>query len=177
MLCCTEPGLNETLYILYINCWTVNTCNVNAWCKYWYINIDWEWQITEPTSRQRGHPTGTRLQLSENNLRTESNIWSQVPEWTLTYWLTDWPTVCCKLTSKCTVVKRDEPRPILWRFLNVRLGRRSGFYLKTLYNLSCSHFWNSPTKQVGTHLFPPRSSQELRFRLSRQIQVVSKRAL
>jgi hypothetical protein len=37
--------------------------------------------MTDPTSRQRGHPTETRQQLSENNLQTESNIWSQVPEW------------------------------------------------------------------------------------------------
>jgi hypothetical protein len=37
--------------------------------------------MTDPTSRQRGRPTETRLQLLNNNLRTESNIWSQVPEW------------------------------------------------------------------------------------------------
>jgi hypothetical protein len=36
--------------------------------------------MTDPTSRQRGHPTETRQQLSDNNFRTESNIWSQVPE-------------------------------------------------------------------------------------------------
>jgi hypothetical protein len=32
-------------------------------------------------SRQRGRPTETGQQISENNLRTESYIWSQVPEW------------------------------------------------------------------------------------------------
>jgi hypothetical protein len=37
--------------------------------------------MTDPTSRQRGRPTKTRQQLSENNLRAESNIWSKVPEW------------------------------------------------------------------------------------------------
>jgi hypothetical protein len=37
-------------------------------------------QMTDPTSRQRGRPTKTRKQIPENNLRTESNIWSQVPE-------------------------------------------------------------------------------------------------
>jgi hypothetical protein len=37
-------------------------------------------QMTDPTSRHRGRSTETRQQISENNLRTESNIWSQVPE-------------------------------------------------------------------------------------------------
>jgi hypothetical protein len=37
--------------------------------------------MTDPTSRQRGRPTKTRQQISENNLPTDSNIWSQVPEW------------------------------------------------------------------------------------------------
>jgi hypothetical protein len=35
--------------------------------------------MIDPTSRQRGHPTETRQQLS-HKLRTESNIWSQVSE-------------------------------------------------------------------------------------------------
>jgi hypothetical protein len=56
--------------------------------------LDWERQMTDPTSHQRGRPTETRQQISENNLRTESNIWSQVPEWA---WnldiLTDRPSV------------------------------------------------------------------------------------
>jgi hypothetical protein len=38
-------------------------------------------QMTDPTYHQRGRPAETRQQLSENNLRTESNIWSQAPEW------------------------------------------------------------------------------------------------
>jgi hypothetical protein len=42
-----------------------------------YVNTD----TTDPTYRQRGRPAETRQQLSENNLRTESNIWSQAPEW------------------------------------------------------------------------------------------------
>jgi hypothetical protein len=37
--------------------------------------------MTDPTSRQRGRPTETRQQISDNNGQTESNIWSQVPEW------------------------------------------------------------------------------------------------
>jgi hypothetical protein len=54
----------------------------------------WESQMTDPTSRQRGRPTETRQQLSENNLRTESNIWSQVPEWARYLdILTDWSSV------------------------------------------------------------------------------------
>jgi hypothetical protein len=43
--------------------------------------LDWERQMRDPTLRQRGHSTETRQRLSENNLRTESNVWSQVPEW------------------------------------------------------------------------------------------------
>jgi hypothetical protein len=43
--------------------------------------LDRERQMTDPTSRQRGRPKKTRQQISEINLRTESNIWSQVPEW------------------------------------------------------------------------------------------------
>jgi hypothetical protein len=43
--------------------------------------LDRERQMTDPTSRQRGRPRKTRQQISENNLLTESNIWSQVPEW------------------------------------------------------------------------------------------------
>jgi hypothetical protein len=36
--------------------------------------------MTDPASRQGGRPTETRQQLSDNNFRTESNIWTQVPE-------------------------------------------------------------------------------------------------
>jgi hypothetical protein len=56
--------------------------------------LDREWQITDPISRQRGRPKKTRQQISENNLRTGSNIWSQVPEWTrYLHITTDWPSV------------------------------------------------------------------------------------
>jgi hypothetical protein len=58
--------------------------------------LDWERQMTDPTSRQRGRPTETIQQLSENNLRTESNISSQVPEWAR---YLDILTVSCKVTS------------------------------------------------------------------------------
>jgi hypothetical protein len=36
--------------------------------------------MTDLTSRQRGRPTETRQQISESDLLTESNIWSQIPE-------------------------------------------------------------------------------------------------
>jgi hypothetical protein len=51
-----------------------------------------KWQT--PISRQRGRPTEKIQQFSENNLRTESNIWSQVPEWArYVDILADWPSV------------------------------------------------------------------------------------
>jgi hypothetical protein len=37
--------------------------------------------MTDPTSHQRGCPTKTKHQLSDNNIWTESNMWSQVQEW------------------------------------------------------------------------------------------------
>jgi hypothetical protein len=50
--------------------------------------------MIDSTSRQRGRPTETRQQLSENNIRTESNIWPQVPEWARYFdILTDRPPV------------------------------------------------------------------------------------
>jgi hypothetical protein len=57
--------------------------------------------MKNPTSRQRGRPTKTIQQLSENNLRTESNIWSQVPEWARYLdILTDRPSVVKWLTLR-----------------------------------------------------------------------------
>jgi hypothetical protein len=54
IICCTEPGLKEAFYILYIHPWTVsNTDNVNTLCTYW-LTIDWYWQKTDTTSSQRG---------------------------------------------------------------------------------------------------------------------------
>jgi hypothetical protein len=42
----------------------------------------------------------TRQQISENNLRAESNIWSQIPEWARYLdILTDCLTVSCNVTS------------------------------------------------------------------------------
>jgi hypothetical protein len=59
--------------------------------------------MTDLTFRQRGSPTETKQQLSEN-LRTESNIWSQVLPWH-----TDWPTVSCNVTSTSTFPCSQEP--------------------------------------------------------------------
>jgi hypothetical protein len=41
-------------------------------------------KITDPTSRQRGHPTSTNPQLSKDNQREKGNNWSQVPDGCLT---------------------------------------------------------------------------------------------
>jgi hypothetical protein len=53
-------------------------------------------QSVDPTSHQRGRPTETIQQISENNLQTESNIWSQVAEWAR---YLDILTVSCNVTS------------------------------------------------------------------------------
>jgi hypothetical protein len=45
-------------------------------------------------SSERAPQKKTRQQISENNLRTDSNIWSQVPEWARYLdIMTDWPSV------------------------------------------------------------------------------------
>jgi hypothetical protein len=73
-------------------------------CKLLQTEND-KWQT--PTSRHRGRPTETRQQLSENNLRTESNIWSQVPEWARYLdILTDWPSVVMWFRLRRLVLSR-----------------------------------------------------------------------
>jgi hypothetical protein len=37
-------------------------------------------QIADPSSRQRGRPTDTRPQISDSNIPTGKNLWSQVPQ-------------------------------------------------------------------------------------------------
>jgi hypothetical protein len=37
-------------------------------------------QIADPSSRQRGRPTDIRPQISDSNIPTGNNIWSQVPQ-------------------------------------------------------------------------------------------------
>jgi hypothetical protein len=49
-------------------------------------------------SRQRGRPTYTSPQISDSNIPTGNNIWSQVPQRCSipghNDWLTDWLTDC-----------------------------------------------------------------------------------
>jgi hypothetical protein len=57
-----------------------------------YYCRQWLWQMTDPSSRQRGRPTKTRPQLSNSNkLLVMSPRWGSTPR--LTDWLTDWPSV------------------------------------------------------------------------------------
>jgi hypothetical protein len=66
---------------------------------HWVIAI----QNANPSARQRGSPTETRPQISDSNVPTGSNIWSQVPEWARNRdTLTDWPIVSRKVTSAST---------------------------------------------------------------------------
>jgi hypothetical protein len=68
---------------------------------HWEFSDHWAttMQIADPSSHQRGHPTETRPEISDSNLPTGSNIWSQVPEWARHQnVLTDRPTVSHKAT-------------------------------------------------------------------------------
>jgi hypothetical protein len=70
------------------------------------IQCEWEWlrvlrdsdhwviilQIADPSSRQRGRPTETRQKISDSNIPTGSNIWSQVPQGCSIPRHADWPT-------------------------------------------------------------------------------------
>jgi hypothetical protein len=64
---------------------TVSSNSINrlgSLAETWYDSCEVRTRFVYPISiRWRGGPTETRQQLSDNNLRTESNIWSQVPEW------------------------------------------------------------------------------------------------
>jgi hypothetical protein len=66
---------------------------------HWVISL----QIADPSSRHRGRHTERIPQLSDSNIPTGSNIWSQVPQGCSTSrhtdWLTDWPTDSRKVTS------------------------------------------------------------------------------
>jgi hypothetical protein len=72
---CTEPGLKEALYILYIHPWTVsNTDNVNILCKYLtYILTDYRLILTKDTkdrpdlSSERADHSGTALARTSKN--------------------------------------------------------------------------------------------------------------
>jgi hypothetical protein len=56
---------------------------------YWEIAL----QIADPSSRQRGRPTETRLQISDSNIPTGSNIWAQVSQGCSIARDPDWPSV------------------------------------------------------------------------------------
>jgi hypothetical protein len=64
---------------------------------YWVITM----QIVGPSSRQRGRPIDTRPQVSDSNIPTGSNIWSQVPQGYSIPRHTDW-LVSRKVTSTST---------------------------------------------------------------------------
>jgi hypothetical protein len=76
MIGCTEPGLTEALYIVYIHKTRV-TCKMQKKKTWqWTNTANSDWQETDPTSRQRGRLTETKQQLSDR-----INTWSQVPHW------------------------------------------------------------------------------------------------
>jgi hypothetical protein len=66
------------------------TQNVNNLCKYWLTTVDCidkDWQMTDPTSRQRGRPQKRQDSNFENkNICGQK---SQIGLDTKTYWLTD----------------------------------------------------------------------------------------
>jgi hypothetical protein len=55
--------------------------------------------IADSSSRQRGRPTETRPQISDSNIPTGSNIWSQAPQGCSIPRHSDWLTVSRKVTS------------------------------------------------------------------------------
>jgi hypothetical protein len=59
---------------------------------YWLSAVKWlwRWQMTDPSSRQRGHPTETGQQIPDPNSWKGSNIWSNVHKVGLTPRHTDW---------------------------------------------------------------------------------------
>jgi hypothetical protein len=68
-----------------------------CWGKIWWESVRVE--IADPSSRQRGRPKDTRSQISDSNIPTGNNTWSQVPKgWSIPRH-TDWLTVSSKVTS------------------------------------------------------------------------------
>jgi hypothetical protein len=100
-------------------------------------------QTADSSSLQKGRPTETRTQLSDSNLPTESNIWSQFPEWARHQdMLTDWPTVSRKVTKiDFDLQPYGPPRPVcdveikevfrVWRALQ-RPPTTHLFFMKTV---------------------------------------------
>jgi hypothetical protein len=62
----------------YLECLHVVWFRVLSDSDYGVITV----QIADPFSRQRGGQIDTRLQISDSNIPTENNIWSQVPQGT-----------------------------------------------------------------------------------------------
>jgi hypothetical protein len=94
----SQSGLDTLTY------WLAVSCNVTS------------------TSRHRGRPIETRQQISENNLRTERNIWSQVPEWARYLdILTDWSTAVTWLRF---LVREDAPQRQDSKFRKTTFGRK-----------------------------------------------------
>jgi hypothetical protein len=58
-------------------------------------NTDYDWQMTDPTSRQRGRPnwTGQKISYKENE-KKKSGHGPQMGLNTKTYWLTDHQSQC-----------------------------------------------------------------------------------
>jgi hypothetical protein len=122
-----------------------------------YINdcIRCLWQMTDPTSRQRGRPTETRQQLWENNLRTESNIWSQVPRVDSISWHTDWltdrPTVNSNVISTSNV--SIEPLPSNCVGLQIQAYKLifvTPFYLQSMpvHSANCARTYTVACRRV-----------------------------
>jgi hypothetical protein len=88
-------------------------------------------QIADPSSHQRGCPTDTIPQISDSNILTENNIWSQVPHGYLIPRHTDQLTVSHKVTSTSTEKKIHNSnctRPNVYNF-------SPNFYFQTATNL------------------------------------------
>jgi hypothetical protein len=77
IICCTEPGLKEALYILYIHPRTVsNTDNVNILCKYlMFILTDYRLILTNDRpdlSSERADTNGTALARTSSNSKLQT---------------------------------------------------------------------------------------------------------
>jgi hypothetical protein len=122
----------------------------------------------------------TRQQISENNLRTERNIWSQVPEWDRYLdIMTDWPSVVmwlwldsqanslrqyntvCVLTMvvspKHVVAKTLEEELLRWRTITCEIVVPFAVLdwndrLPT--PLSLHRRWKHHQQDVGSHIIP-----------------------
>jgi hypothetical protein len=131
--------------------------------------------MTDQTSRQRERPTETSQQLSENKLRTESNIWSQVPEWARYLdILTDWPTVSRKVTLTSTFIHQtawiqiqaerlsNSTPPLCINMHTTQISERKtkAFLLRAVLQRDlCRHSWPAHVFVFGTPAglpYPPQ---------------------